>query len=64
VTVPSRIRLEVCDLDFARVVASARALTWAHDPFDRAIVRHAVAANRVLLTKDRSIRRRFRAALW
>jgi PIN domain nuclease of toxin-antitoxin system len=59
-----RIGLEVCDLDFARVVASARALTWTRDPFDRVIVGHAVAADRVLLTKDRSIRRRFRAALW
>jgi len=59
-----RIGLEVCDLDFARVVASARELTWTRDPFDRMIVGHAVAAGRGLLTKDRSIRRRFRAAFW
>lgn len=60
----ARIGLEICDLDFARIVASARELTWTRDPFDRVIVGHALSAGRSLLTKDRSIRRRFRAALW
>ena len=59
-----RIGLEVCDLDFRRIVASGRELTWTRDPFDRVIVGHAIAAGRGLVTKDRSIRRRFRAALW
>ena len=60
----ARIGLEVCDLDFRRIVASAREVSWTRDPFDRVIVGHALAAGRGLLTKDRSIRRRFRAALW
>lgn len=59
-----RIGVEVCDLDLTRVVAAARGLTWTRDPFDRVIVGHAMAAGRGLLTKDRSIRRRFRAAFW
>jgi PIN domain nuclease of toxin-antitoxin system len=59
-----RIGLEVCDLSFASVVSSARALVWTRDPFDRMIVGHAAAAGRPLLTKDRSIRRRFRTAIW
>jgi PIN domain nuclease of toxin-antitoxin system len=60
----SRIGLEVCDLDFRRIVASAREVTWTRDPFDRVVVGHALAAGCGLLTKDRSIRRRFRAAYW
>lgn len=60
----ARIGLEVCDLEFPRIVASARELTWTRDPFDRVIAGHAIAAGRGLLTKDRSIRRRFRAAFW
>ena len=60
----TRIGIEVCDLSFPRIAAAARALTWTRDPFDRVIVGHAVAAGRPLLTKDRSIRRRFREAIW
>lgn len=59
-----RIGLEVCNLDFGRIVTSARELTWTRDPFDRVIVGHALAAGRGLLTRDRAIRRRFRAAFW
>ncbi|MGH7897027.1 MAG: type II toxin-antitoxin system VapC family toxin [Candidatus Binatia bacterium] len=60
----ARIGVEICDLPFHRVIASARAMTWTRDPFDRVIVGHAVAAGQRLLTKDRSIRRRFREAFW
>lgn len=59
-----RIGLEICDLDFRRVAASAREVSWTRDPFDRVIVGQAIAAGRGLLTKDRSIRRRFRSATW
>lgn len=59
-----RIGIEVCHLAFEKVVTSARALTWTRDPFDRVIVGHAAAAGHPLLTKDRSIRRRFRPAFW
>jgi PIN domain nuclease of toxin-antitoxin system len=59
-----RIGLEICDLPFAEVVASACEIGWTHDPFDRIIVGQALAAGRPLVTKDRSIRRRFRQARW
>lgn len=58
------IGIEVCDLAFAKVVAAARGIAWTRDPFDRLIVGHAVAGGRPLLTKDRSIRRRLRQAVW
>jgi PIN domain nuclease of toxin-antitoxin system len=60
----ARIAIEVCDLAFPKVVASAREVSWTRDPFDRVIIGHAIAAGRPLLTKDRSIRRRFREAVW
>jgi PIN domain nuclease of toxin-antitoxin system len=50
--------------NLAAVVAAARVLTWTRDPFDRLIVGHAAAAGAALLTKDRTIRRRYRHALW
>lgn len=60
----ARIGLEICDFPFPTIVASARELTWTRDPFDRVIVGHAMATHRPLLTKDRSIQRRFDAAIW
>ncbi len=49
---------------FAAVVAAARTLTWTRDPFDRLIVGHAATAGATLLTKDRTIRRHYRQAVW
>ncbi|MGH7803827.1 MAG: type II toxin-antitoxin system VapC family toxin [Candidatus Binatia bacterium] len=60
----ARLELEVCDLSFAKVISAARAISWTRDPFDRVIVGHAIAGGRPLLTKDRSIRRRYRGAVW
>ena len=60
----TRIGLELCDLGFAKVVAAASRVTWTRDPFDRVIVGQAAAGGRSLLTKDRSIRRRFRPTIW
>jgi PIN domain nuclease of toxin-antitoxin system len=48
----------------AAVVAAARTLTWTRDPFDRLIVGHAATAGAALLTKDRTIRRHYRQAVW
>ena len=60
----AHIGIEVCDLSFQKIVASAREVTWTRDPFDRVIVGHAIAAGCALLTKNRSIRRRFRETVW
>ncbi len=63
-TLRETIGLEVCDAGFRKITDMARTLTWTRDPFDRVIVGHALSAGRGLLTKDRSIRRRVRSAIW
>jgi PIN domain nuclease of toxin-antitoxin system len=52
------------EADFAAVVTAARALTWTRDPFDRLIVGHATMVGAPLLTKDRTIRKHYRHAVW
>ena len=56
--------LEVCELAFSQVVMEALALEWTRDPFDRVIVAHAVARNLPLLTKDDTILKQYRKAMW
>lgn len=56
--------LRQCALSFARVVATAREMTWTRDPFDRLITAHAAAAGAVLVTKDREVRENYPAAMW
>jgi PIN domain nuclease of toxin-antitoxin system len=60
----TRIELRVCDLPFPEVALHALALSWTRDPFDRLIVAQAAVRDAPLLTKDRAIRRRYRAAVW
>jgi PIN domain nuclease of toxin-antitoxin system len=52
------------DGDFAAVVAAARDLRWTRDPFDRLIVGNAAITGTALMTKDRTIRRHYRHAIW
>jgi PIN domain nuclease of toxin-antitoxin system len=52
------------DGDFGDVVSAARALTWTRDPFDRLIVGNALVAGANLMTKDRTILRHCRQAVW
>jgi len=59
-----QLGLRVCDLGFPEIVASAVGQRWTRDPFDRLIVAHAVATGRPLLTRDETIRRHYRRALW
>jgi PIN domain nuclease of toxin-antitoxin system len=59
-----QIGLIVCDLPFGLVVNRALALDWTRDPFDRLISAQALCRGIQLLTKDRSIRRRVRLAVW
>lgn len=60
----AQLGLRVCDLPFDAVVESALDQHWTRDPFDRLIVAQAAVANAPLLTKDRSIRRHYRQAVW
>ncbi len=58
------VGLSVCRLSFAQVIESALELTWTRDPFDRLIVAHASASNAPLITKDETILRHYKHALW
>lgn len=58
------LALSICDLPFAEVSVAALQLKWTRDPFDRLIVAQAFTRGAKLITKDRSIRRHFKDAVW
>ena len=58
------LALSICDLTFAEVSIASLQQTWTRDPFDRLIVAQAFARGARLITKDRSIRRHFKDAVW
>lgn len=58
------IGLETATTAFPVVVATARALNWTRDPFDRLIAAQATVADAKLVTKDRLMRKHCSAALW
>lgn len=60
----AQIGLRVCDLPFAAVIEPTLDQHWTRDPFDRMIVGQAALERTTLLTKDRTIRRHYRQALW
>lgn len=58
------IGLKLLTEPFSAVVRESLKQTWTRDPFDRLITGHAVAGGYDLATKDRSIRRHYKAAFW
>jgi PIN domain nuclease of toxin-antitoxin system len=58
------LALSICDLPFADVAGVSLQQSWTRDPFDRLIVAQAAARGARLITKDRSIRRHFKDAVW
>jgi PIN domain nuclease of toxin-antitoxin system len=60
----AQIGLCICDLPFDVVVNRALALDWTRDPFDRLISAQALCRGLPLLTKDKSIRRPVKLAVW
>jgi len=60
----SQIGMSVCDLPFDLVVRKATEIKWTRDPFDRLIVANASCRGLQLLTKDASIRRHTKLAIW
>ena len=58
------IGLKVCDKDFYQIVTCAGRFSWTRDPFDRIIVANAALNDNMLLTKDRTILRHFKHAVW
>ena len=59
-----KLGLAQAEGDFSSVAAAAVGLSWTRDPFDRLIVAHAAINGVSLLTKDRTIRRHYRQAVW
>ncbi len=59
-----RLNVRVCDLPFPDVARRALALSWTRDPFDRLIVAQAAVRDAKLVTKDRILRKRYRASVW
>lgn len=60
----TRIGLKICTIPFETIVSKANSLSWTRDPFDRIIVAQAMCASAKLLTKDRTIRKYSRIAIW
>jgi PIN domain nuclease of toxin-antitoxin system len=63
-TLEETIGLQLCRLDFSKVVFGALSQSWTRDPFDRMIAAQASVRNELLLTKDRIIRRNCSVACW
>ena len=63
-TLEETLGLQMCKLDFSKVVIGALSQSWTRDPFDRLIAAHASVRNELLLTKDRVIRRHCATACW
>ena len=59
-----KLGLAQAEGDFSSVAEGAVGLGWTRDPFARLIVAHAALNGATLLTKDRSIRRNYRHAVW
>ena len=58
------VGLRVCEYPFAAVIRQAVEQTWTRDPFDRIIVAQAKLADAQLLTKDSTIRKQYKKAVW
>ena len=58
------IGLQVDRQDWETVMRAALDLSWTRDPFDRIIVAHALSRKAPLLTKDRTILKRYAGAVW
>ncbi len=60
----NRLGLKVCDKNFNTIIAQALEITWTRDPFDRIIVATAAINHNILLTKDRTILKFYKKAIW
>lgn len=58
------IRLKEDRATFSEVIEASLDVSWTRDPFDRLIVAHARLYDAPLLSKDRTIRERYRHARW
>ncbi len=63
-TLNHEIGLEVHDYSLEALIASALEISWTRDPFDRLITAHAKAANKFLITSDKTIQKHYSKAIW
>jgi PIN domain nuclease of toxin-antitoxin system len=63
-TLRPSIGLEIADISLAELAHTAVSLAWTHDPFDRMIAAHAIAADVPLVTADRTILDHLPLATW
>lgn len=58
------INLKICDKDFHSVIRESTNMHWTRDPFDRIIVAHAALNSNILLSKDETIIKHYKKAVW
>lgn len=59
-----RVGLQVSEEPFDRIISLALKIEWTRDPFDRIIVAQAALDNHRLLTKDQTILKNYKHAVW
>lgn len=60
----THIGLSINDTPFDEIVNKSLGYTWTRDPFDRLIAANATCAHIRLLTKDETIRKHIKLAVW
>ena len=58
------IGLQICDKNFNSIINRSMKLNWTRDPFDRIIVANAAIDDDFLVTKDQTILKNYRKALY
>jgi PIN domain nuclease of toxin-antitoxin system len=60
----AQIGLNICDTPFETIVNKALSMTWTRDPFDRLIAATSACSHAKLITKDETIRKHNKLAVW
>jgi PIN domain nuclease of toxin-antitoxin system len=62
--VEAALGVQICHAPFPAVVREAEHHVWTRDPFDRLIAAQASLHDAALITKDETIHRNYREAVW
>lgn len=58
------IGLSYCARPFTQIIETAERFSWTRDPFDRIIVAQAAIGRNLLITKDESLLKHYKNAVW
>ena len=58
------IEIRVCKKSFTDIIRMASKQSWTRDPFDRIITAQAAIDQNSLITKDKTIRKNYKKAVW